>query len=220
MKQRGTFSIQRLALVGMMAAMVFALTYVGIDIPTGLGKTKIHFGNIMCLLSAFLLGPVGGGLAAGVGSALFDLMDSGAVRLAELQHPVSGEKCAGIPVCEGLYLAGDPGGGAGHQGAGNAVQRRGGGDLCGAFVYRTDPRTEKSPCIACLNIENMSRSAFALRDMFYFSARMRFRPYRCRKKPASSRTMVPPPISPTVRRGSCCSSSSRTWPWVGAWKTR
>lgn len=75
MKQRDTFSIQRLALVGMMAAMVFALTYVGIDIPTGLGKTKIHFGNIMCLLSAFLLGPVGGGLAAGVGSALFDLMD-------------------------------------------------------------------------------------------------------------------------------------------------
>ena len=75
MKQRGTFSIQRLALIGMMAAMVFALTYVGIDIPTGLGKTKIHFGNIMCLLSAFLLGPVGGGLAAGVGSALFDLMD-------------------------------------------------------------------------------------------------------------------------------------------------
>jgi len=68
MKQRGTFSIQRLALVGMMAAMVFALTYVGIDIPTGLGKTKIHFGNIMCLLSAFLLGPVGGGLAAGVGA--------------------------------------------------------------------------------------------------------------------------------------------------------
>ena len=39
MKQRGTFSIQRLALVGMMAAMVFALTYVGIDITTGLGKT-------------------------------------------------------------------------------------------------------------------------------------------------------------------------------------
>ena len=75
MKQRGTFSIQRLALIGMMAAMVFTLTYVGIDIPTGLGKTKIHFGNIMCLLSAFLLGPVGGGLAAGVGSALFDLMD-------------------------------------------------------------------------------------------------------------------------------------------------
>lgn len=75
MKQIKSFSIQRLALIGMMAAMVFALTYVGIDIPTGLGKTKIHFGNIMCLLSALLLGPVGGGLAAGVGSALYDLMD-------------------------------------------------------------------------------------------------------------------------------------------------
>lgn len=75
MRQIKSFSIQRLALIGMMAAMVFALTYVGIDIPTGLGKTKIHFGNIMCLLSALLLGPVGGGLAAGVGSALYDLMD-------------------------------------------------------------------------------------------------------------------------------------------------
>ena len=75
MKQTNSFSIQRLALISMMAAMVFALTYVGIDIPTGLGKTKLHFGNIMCLLSALLLGPVGGGLAAGVGSALYDLMD-------------------------------------------------------------------------------------------------------------------------------------------------
>ena len=33
MKQRDTFSIQRLALVGMMAAMVFALTYVGSIFP-------------------------------------------------------------------------------------------------------------------------------------------------------------------------------------------
>lgn len=75
MKQADRFSVRRLALIGMLAAMVFALTYVGIDIPTGLGKTKLHFGNVMCLLSALLLGPVGGGLAAGVGSALYDLMD-------------------------------------------------------------------------------------------------------------------------------------------------
>ena len=64
-----------MALIGVMAAMVFALTYVGIDIPTALGKTKLHFGNVMCLLSALLFGPVTGGLAAGIGSALFDLMD-------------------------------------------------------------------------------------------------------------------------------------------------
>ena len=69
------FTTRTMALVGVMAAMVFAMTYIGIDIPTALGKTKLHFGNIMCLLAALLFGPVTGGLAAGIGSALFDLMD-------------------------------------------------------------------------------------------------------------------------------------------------
>ncbi len=69
------FTTRTMALVGVMAAMVFAMTYIGIDIPTALGKTKLHFGNIMCLLSALLFGPMTGGLAAGIGSALFDLMD-------------------------------------------------------------------------------------------------------------------------------------------------
>ena len=44
------FTTRTMALVGVMAAMVFAMTYIGIDIPTALGKTKLHFGNIMCLL--------------------------------------------------------------------------------------------------------------------------------------------------------------------------
>ena len=64
-----------MALVGVLAAMVFAMTYVGIDIPSPLGKTKLHFGNVMCLLSALLFGPQIGALAAGFGSALFDLQD-------------------------------------------------------------------------------------------------------------------------------------------------
>ena len=75
MKQKTYFTTRTMTLIGVMAAMVFAMTYIGIDIPTALGKTKIHFGNIMCLLSALLFGPVIGGLAAGIGSALFDLMD-------------------------------------------------------------------------------------------------------------------------------------------------
>ena len=75
MNKKSYFTVHNIVLVGVLAAMVFALTYVGIDIPSPLGKCKIHFGNIMCLLSALLLGPVTGGLAAGIGSALFDLMD-------------------------------------------------------------------------------------------------------------------------------------------------
>ena len=75
MEKKKYFTARNMALVGVMAAMVFALTYVGIDIPSPLGKCKIHFGNVICLLSALLFGPLTGGLAAGIGSALYDLMD-------------------------------------------------------------------------------------------------------------------------------------------------
>ena len=43
--------------------------------PSAIGKTAIHVGNAMCLLSSLLLGPVPGALAAGIGSALVDLTD-------------------------------------------------------------------------------------------------------------------------------------------------
>ena len=75
MQEKRTFDTRTIAVIGVLAAMVFALTYVGIDIPSPLGKCKIHFGNIMCILSGLLFGPVTGGLAAGIGSALFDLTD-------------------------------------------------------------------------------------------------------------------------------------------------
>ena len=35
--------------------------------------SKVHFANAVCLLSGLLLGPVWGGAAAGLGSALYDL---------------------------------------------------------------------------------------------------------------------------------------------------
>lgn len=75
MNQKTNQKIQRMAVVGMLAALVFVFTYIGIDIPSPLGKTKIHMGNVMCLLSGLLFGGVPGGLAAGIGSGLFDLMD-------------------------------------------------------------------------------------------------------------------------------------------------
>ena len=69
------FTTKRICVLGLMTALVFVLTGFGIDIPSALGKTKIHFGNIMCLLSAMLFGPATGALAAGFGSALYDLTD-------------------------------------------------------------------------------------------------------------------------------------------------
>ncbi len=61
--------------VGLMAALVFIFTYIRIEIPTPLGKTMLHLGNVMCLLSALLFGGTRGGLAAGFGSMFFDLFD-------------------------------------------------------------------------------------------------------------------------------------------------
>ena len=75
MEKNKFFTVRNITLVGVLAAMVFALTGIGIDIPSALGKTKIHFGNVMCILSALLFGPGVGGLAAGIGSALYDLQD-------------------------------------------------------------------------------------------------------------------------------------------------
>ncbi len=75
MTKKRFFSVQNLCILGVLTALVFVLTGFGVDIPSGLGKTKIHFGNVMCLLSSLLFGPGMGSLAAGVGSALFDLQD-------------------------------------------------------------------------------------------------------------------------------------------------
>ncbi|HAQ41147.1 MAG TPA: ECF transporter S component [Clostridiales bacterium] len=71
----GKYSIYKISVIGLMAAMVFIATNFRIEIPTPLGKTMLHLGNVMCLLSGLLFGGTIGGLAAGFGSAIFDLFD-------------------------------------------------------------------------------------------------------------------------------------------------
>ena len=55
-------------LVGALAAMVYVVTLFRFPL---LGS-KVHFANAVCLLSGILLGPLQGGLAAGIGSAFYD----------------------------------------------------------------------------------------------------------------------------------------------------
>ena len=65
----------RLALAGLMAALVFVATqFFKVEIPVAGDRTMIGFANVFCILSGLLLGPVYGGLAAGIGSGLFDLV--------------------------------------------------------------------------------------------------------------------------------------------------
>lgn len=62
------------------AALMAALTAVGsalrITLPLDIaGTTSFHLGNIFCALSGILLGPWLGGLAAGLGSAIYDMFN-------------------------------------------------------------------------------------------------------------------------------------------------
>ena len=67
------FSVQKLALLGMMTALVFASNYARIVLPIAIGgNTAFTLANILCCMSGLVLGPVGG-LAAGLGSAIYDL---------------------------------------------------------------------------------------------------------------------------------------------------
>lgn len=63
-----------IALTGLMGALVIVGTFLNIPIPALGDKTMITFGNVFCILSGLLLGPVYGGLAAGIGSFIFDLI--------------------------------------------------------------------------------------------------------------------------------------------------
>ena len=75
-------TVKDITLTGLMAAMVFVASQLSIPIPTAIGNTRIHLGNVLCLLSGFLLGPAGGGLSAGIGSALYDLTNPAYVTSA------------------------------------------------------------------------------------------------------------------------------------------
>lgn len=75
--EKRKFTVRDLAEIGVLAALIFAATYflrIG-PIPTPAGPTQLKMGNAICLLGAMLFGRTKGGLAAGIGSMLFDLTD-------------------------------------------------------------------------------------------------------------------------------------------------
>ena len=65
--------ITKIVFTGVMAAIICVITTFRIP----LGQSKVHFANSMCLLSGLLLGPVWGGTAAGLGSAIYDVLLGG-----------------------------------------------------------------------------------------------------------------------------------------------
>ena len=75
MERTSSKKILGLATIGLMAALCFAGNYFQIPIPNGFLVTRIHLGNSMCLLAGLLFCGSTGGLASGIGAALFDLLN-------------------------------------------------------------------------------------------------------------------------------------------------
>ena len=65
---------KKIVMVALMAALTVAGSSLRIKVPASVvGTSAFHLGNIMCALSGILLGPWLGGLAAGLGSFLYDM---------------------------------------------------------------------------------------------------------------------------------------------------
>ena len=73
--KKKAFSLYDIVMIGLMEAVVFVVTmFLSIRIPTPTGTTMIKLANAFVLLCGLLLGPVRGGLAAGIGSMMADLI--------------------------------------------------------------------------------------------------------------------------------------------------
>ena len=76
MNRKAKLTTKKIVLVGLMAAQTVAGSTLRIKVPADLvGTSAFHLGNILCALSGILLGPWLGGLAAGLGSAIYDMFD-------------------------------------------------------------------------------------------------------------------------------------------------
>ncbi len=75
MNNKTSLSTKKIVVAALMAALTVAGSAMRIKLPldTG-GSTAFHLGNIMCALSGILLGPWLGGLASGLGSAIYDIL--------------------------------------------------------------------------------------------------------------------------------------------------
>ena len=76
MQNKSGTSTRKIVFTALMAALTVAGSSLRITIPVDIaGTTSFHLGNIMCALGGILLGPWYGALSAGIGSALYDMMN-------------------------------------------------------------------------------------------------------------------------------------------------
>lgn len=76
MENKSKLTTKKIVFVALMAALTAVGSALRVTLPLDIGgNTSFHLGNIFCALSGILLGPWLGGTAAGLGSAIYDMMN-------------------------------------------------------------------------------------------------------------------------------------------------
>lgn len=97
--KKSVLTTRKIVFIAMMAALTAAGSALRITMPLSIADTtSFHLGNIMCALSGILLGPWFGGLAAGLGSAIYDMFNPLFIQEAWLTFLMKGVYglCAGF----------------------------------------------------------------------------------------------------------------------------
>lgn len=90
-RSKATNLLVKLCVTAMMAAVVFLSNYLRITMPIAVGGvTAFTLANILCALSGILMGPWWGFLAAGIGSAIYDLTNPAYVMEAPITFCTKG----------------------------------------------------------------------------------------------------------------------------------
>ena len=93
-------STRRIAMAGLLAALTTVGSALRITIPVTIGGTSaFHLGNIFCALSGILLGPGMGSLAAGLGSAIYDMTNPAYIGEAWLTFLLKGAYALAAGLC-------------------------------------------------------------------------------------------------------------------------
>ncbi len=104
MNHHSAFTTKKIVLAALLAALTVAGSAMRITIPVDIaGTTSFHLGNILCALSGILLGPWLGGLAAGLGSAIYDMLNPLYISEAWITFLSKGAYgvAAGLVACSG-----------------------------------------------------------------------------------------------------------------------
>lgn len=76
-------SVLRLTITAIMTALCYvSFAVLKITIPTPLGYTSFHLGNVMCVVASLLLGGVTGGLVGAIGMGIGDILDPVYIMIA------------------------------------------------------------------------------------------------------------------------------------------